>query len=622
MTAQETAVGPVETTDLRLLEGPNLYFTRPAVKISLSLPGYLGADEARMQTLAAELRLPRSAPGEPGTETRGRFLLRLVERVVRRVAKAAGSSRLGVRVRTGTAPGDVVVAVPWNSRARAAAIGEGLGPLLAQVLEVGAGAEVFEGALTALADLPPTRAPRRALPKVPVIAITGTNGKTTTTRLVAHIGMTAGLRTGWSSTDGVLVQGELIEEGDYSGPAGARAVLDAGVQLAVLETARGGMLRRGLGTPVNDVSVVTNVSADHLGEGGIETLDQLAEVKAIITRVTKPAGWTVLNGDDPRVWAMRTGTKAHVWCFTPDPDSPSLREAVQSGGRGITVLDGDVVILRPGHDPEHLLPITDIPMTLAGLSHHNVANALAGAAGALGLGVSWEAVVEGLRTFTPDARLNPGRMNVYTVPLPVGGAATMVLDMAHNESGLDALLTVAEGIRLPGRRVVLGLGTGGDRTDDILRNLGEMAGLRADLVHIEHKEKYLRGRTRADLTGHFEEGLTRSGVAPVAVWDTELEGVQGLLAAAQDGDVLPVMVHEHQALVHGWLLDHGGTVDDASTIRDKVLTAQRAQPEPLPTSPSELGEAHRACIAQAARLVRAGDGDAALVVLDGLLTDG
>ncbi len=608
------------TTDLRLLDGPNLYFTRPALRVSLSLTGYLDAEESRLQEIAAQLGLPRSAPGEAGTETRGRFLLRLVERVVRRVAKAAGSTRLGVRVRSTAEPGQVVVAVPWNSRARATAIGNGLGPLLASILESGADTALFEDAARSLAAVPVERAPRRQVPKVPVIAITGTNGKTTTTRLVAHISMTAGRRTGWSSTDGVLVQGELIEKGDYSGPAGARAVLDAGVEIAVLETARGGMLRRGLGTSVNDVSVVTNVSADHLGEGGIETLDQLAEVKAIITRVTKPGGWTVLNGDDPRVWAMRTGTKSRVWCFTPDPDSPSLREAVQAGGRGITVMDGDIVVLRPGHDPEHLLPVTDIPMTLAGLSKHNVANALAGAAGALGLGLPVEAVIDGLRTFTPDARLNPGRMNVYSVPLPRGEVATLVLDMAHNESGLDALLTVAEGLRATGQRIVLGLGTGGDRTDDILRDLGEMAGIRADLVHIEHKEKYLRGRTREELTHFFVEGLARAGAAPVAVWDTELAAVKGMLATAVDGDVLPVMVHEHQEQVHDWLIQHGASVDDAEALRQKVVAAHAVEHDVIAVAPTQLDAYHREQVAEAARRLRFGDQDAALQILDSLIS--
>ena len=149
--------------------------------------------------------------------------------------------------------------------------------------------------------------------------------------------MCAGLQVGWSNTDGVYVQGELVEAGDWSGPGGARQVLaQPGVQLGVLETARGGMLLRGMGYAHNDVAVVTNVTADHLGLQGIDTLDQLAEVKAVITTVTRPDGWLVLNGDDPRVLAMHRGARAKPWVFSLDPSSPALREALDAGGRGAT----------------------------------------------------------------------------------------------------------------------------------------------------------------------------------------------------------------------------------------------------------------------------------------------
>ncbi|MEP6648823.1 MAG: Mur ligase family protein, partial [Lapillicoccus sp.] len=195
------------------------------------------------------------------------------------------------------------------------------------------------------------------------------NGKTTTTRLVAHIAMTAGKKTAWSSTSGVVVMGETVHEGDFSGPAGAREVLATpGLELAVLETARGGMLLRGMGVAANDVSVVTNVTADHLGMQGIDTLDQLAEVKAIVTTVTKPDGWVVLNGEDPRVWAMRHRIVARPWAFSVDPDAPALRESIAAGGRGITVLDGEIVVLTPGTDPDRLVKIVDVPVTLSGLS--------------------------------------------------------------------------------------------------------------------------------------------------------------------------------------------------------------------------------------------------------------
>ena len=421
---------------------------------------------------------------------------------------------------------------------------------------------------------PPGDGPRLVTPRIPVASVTGTNGKTTTTRLLAHICMTAGLRTGWSSTDGVVVQGEVVEPGDYSGPAGARAVLESpGVQIGILETARGGMLLRGMGVTHNDVSVVTNVSADHLGMQGIDTVDQLAEVKAIVTRVTRPQGWVVLNGEDPRVWAMRAGIRARPWVFTADPGAPAVREALGAGGRAMTVLDDHLTVLSPDAAPDRLVRVVDLPMALSGLSHHNVLNALAGAAAALGLGIGRDAVVEGLRTFRPDDVLNPGRMNTYTVPVD-GGDVTVVVDLAHNEAGLEALLDVARGLVAPGGRVHLALGTAGDRTDEILQALGEIAGLRADHVVAAHKGHYLRGRTVEDLEAQLRIGLGHAGVGDIASYPTELSGLQALVEAADDGDVVAVMCHAERVEIVDWLHGQGATSDDPDAIRRKVVRAR------------------------------------------------
>ncbi|HWC21824.1 MAG TPA: tetratricopeptide repeat protein [Flexivirga sp.] len=559
----------------RILRGPNLYFTRPAAKLTLRVPGYLGAEPARLRLLAREMAVRAKDTGQPGTAARRGVVLRIVERAVRLLMREAGVVRVGVRVRPGETTDEVVVAIALNNAGRAQAVADGIGPLLNDLLGSEPVAEVFARAGAHVRAQPLGDRVRALRPKVPVVAVTGTNGKTTTTRLIAHLGMTAGKRTGWSSTDGVLVQGEVVEKGDYSGPGGARAVLDApGVQFGVLETARGGMLWRGLGTAHNDVSVVTNVSADHLGMDGIDTLDQLAEVKAIITKVTKPEGWVVLNGDDPRVWAMRATAGGRPWCFSLDPESPSLREALDARGRGITVLDGDIAVLLPGASPDRLISLVDVPMTLAGLSEHNIANALAGAAAGLGAGLPREAVVEGLRTFTPDHRLNPGRMNIYSVSLPQGGMATVVLDMAHNEAGLEALLRVGRGLVRPGSQLQLGLGTGGDRTDEILVRMGEMAGLGADRVQIQHKEHYLRGRSMEELESFLRQGLSHVGVLPTASWPDEFSGLTGLLTAAHDGDVLALMTHSHWATLHQWLMRNGATSDDASAIRRKAVVAR------------------------------------------------
>lgn len=260
--------------------------------------------------------------------------------------------------------------------------------------------------------------------------------------------------------------------------------------------------------------------------------------------------------------------------FSLDPDSPALRETVDRGGRGMTVLQGDIVILRRGADPDRLIRILDVPMTLSGLSEHNIANALAATAGGLGLGLPREAVIEGLRTFAPDLEHNPGRMNVWTLPLPGGGTGTMIVDLAHNEAGLEALLNVAEGLRTPGDRVHLGLGGVGDRTDDILIGLGEIAGRRADRVHIVHKGHYLRGRTVEDLEGQFVQGLANVGAVSSGSSGDEVSGLEALVEHMADGDVGALMVHRDRAGVVEWLTEHGAHQDSPRQIRRKVVAAR------------------------------------------------
>jgi len=559
--------------ELRLLDGPNLYFPRPAAKVTLDLGELLGLEVAAARDLGVELGLGNTRPGAAGSAFRQRFAIRLVTQIVRRLASAGGATRLAVRTRTGQAVSELVVAYPWRNAGRA----EGLAYGLARVLDrVTAGPRavaemiIVEGA--ALAAAPLGSAPELIRPQIPVVAITGTNGKTTTARMIGHIARQAGRLVGWSSTDGVYIDGRLVEAGDFSGPSGAGRVLrHPGVELAVTETARGGILRRGVGVAYNDVSVVTNISADHLGLGGIDTLDQLAEVKAVITKITKPSGWCVLNADDPRTLAMRLGTKAQIWVFTRDPNSPGGRTVLSGGGRITTLLGGWVCVLGPGADPLQVVEVIDVPMTLAGLSRVNVENVLAVTSATLALGFSVEQVADGLRSFDPNEN-NPGRMNIWTLPIP-GGAISVVIDLAHNEAGLEALLEIMSGIRPPHGRLLLGVGTAGDRGDEVFVRLGEIAALGADVVEIVNKGDYLRGRSMAEISGLITEGAAHAGMAIQRAHDSELGGLVSLVDQARHEDVVAIMTHQDREELDRWLLDHQATRDDAGALRAKVLRA-------------------------------------------------
>ncbi|HYQ31679.1 MAG TPA: Mur ligase family protein, partial [Lapillicoccus sp.] len=447
-----------------------------------------------------------------------------------------------------------------------------MGRAVAEVLDALPSTEiedVVSRAAERVAASEPGAAPHTITPRVPVVAVTGTNGKTTTSRMIAHIARTQGLLVGWSNTDGIYVDGELVEAGDYSGPSGAGRVLaHEDVEFAVTETARGGILLKGIGLTRNDVSVVTNVSADHLGLQGIDTVDQLAEVKSVVPQITRKDGWAVLNADDPRVFAMRSVIKARPWVFSRDPDSPSIREVLTAGGRATTVIDGWVAVLAPQADPDPLIELVDVPMTLAGLSRFNVENTLAAASAALAIGIPREVVVEGLRTFRPDAEHNPGRMNFFTI-----GEVSVVIDLAHNEAGLEALLEIMNGVRRPGARLLLALGAVGDRQDDLIEKLGEIGARDSDVMVIAHKDRYLRGRDVEELDALLRAGAARVGVTELESWPTEVSGLAALVERARPGDVVALMCHAEREAVYAWLAAHDGTPDSPEVLRDKVRAA-------------------------------------------------
>jgi cyanophycin synthetase len=268
---------------------------------------------------------------------------------------------------------------------------------------------------------------------------------------------------------------------------------------------------------------------------------------------------------------MRLGSKAQIWVFTRDPDSPSGRSVLSEGGRVTTLLEGWVCVLRPGADPVLVVEVIEVPMTLVGLSKVNVENVLAVTSATLALGFSIEQVASGLRSFDPNES-NPGRMNIWTVPV-VGGPISVVIDLAHNEAGLEALLEIMDGIRPPHGRLLLGVGTAGDRGDDVFVRLGEIAALGADVIEIVHKANYLRGRSMDGISKLIAEGAAHAGMTVERAHDSELDGLVSLVGQARDGDVVAIMTHQDREELDRWLLARGGTRDSTGALRSKVKLA-------------------------------------------------
>jgi cyanophycin synthetase len=565
--------------ELRVLDGPNLYFTRPAIKLTLSLAALASMPEDRLARRAegAGLRAsgPGLRPGPPGSGRRLRFLARVAAYLTRVAADATGT-HLAVRARPGPGADEVVVAFPWRNRTAAETFAREVSALLVEVLP---GRRSVRAAIRSSADrvraAEPGRSPPVPEPRIPVVAVTGTNGKTTTVRLLAHLVRSAGLTAAYSSTDGVYLQDRLVAEGDYSGFGGAgKALSQPGVDVAVLETARGGILLRGIGTTHNDVAVVTNVSADHLGLHGIETLDQLAEVKSTILRITKADGWDVLNADDPRVLAMRRVARGRTWLFSLDPNHPALRSVLEERGRGMSVIDGAIAVLRPGREPHPLVELDRVPVTLAGLSSNNVANALAATAAALGIGLPEEAVVAGLRSFVLDPETNPGRANLFEVD-----GRVVILDYAHNEAGMEGLVEVARGLCRPGSEVWLAFSAAGDRSDQILHGMGYIAARGAEHVAVCQLLHYLRGREPEELIERLRAGAVDGGKDPADVPDfpDEVHALDWMLERSRKRDVVAITALGQRPELFREMERLGGTRVGPTRVRQLARRARRAR---------------------------------------------
>ncbi|HVY47305.1 MAG TPA: Mur ligase family protein, partial [Minicystis sp.] len=391
--------------------------------------------------------------------------------------------------------------------------------------------------------------------RIPTAAITGTNGKTTTSRMVAHILKMSGKRVGLTTTDGIYIDGERVLKGDMTGPWSARVVLtDPTVEAAVLETARGGILREGLGWDRCDVGCVLNVSADHLGLAGIETVEDLAFVKRLVVEVVRENGTSVLNADDPLVVQMAEKAEGKIMYFSRSSSSEVVRAHVKAGGRAAVLeqgVHGEMITLYEGDRHIPVLWTHLVPATFEGKAKFNVENALAASAIAFSLGASLEHIRQGLRTFTTSFFQAPGRCNVFDEhPFKV------IVDYGHNPAAMAQMAELvralargtgaagADRARKEGKRRAIGvIMAAGDRRDDDIREVGRVAATAFDVL-VTKEDEDRRGREPGEVPRLLAEGARAGGAEHVHERGDEREAIEYAFRLAHPGDLVVVFADD------------------------------------------------------------------------------
>jgi len=394
--------------------------------------------------------------------------------------------------------------------------------------------------------------------RIPIIAITGVNGKTTTTRFIAHIVAQSGARVGMTCTDGIYVQNRRIDTGDCSGPTSAQNILmNPGVDFAVLETARGGILRAGLGFDRCDVAVVTNIGeGDHLGLSDIDTIEKLARVKrTIIEAVTKGSGYGVLNAADPLTVEMAEYCPGHVVFFARDPQNPVLEAHRRKGGRAVTV-HNNTIVLCEGDREINVQALAHVPLTHGGRVGFQVENTLAAVAACWSAGLNLSVIRMGLSTFGADMQCSPGRFNLFEY-----NGATVIVDYGHNVSSLRSMLETIEQFA-PSRRIAV-YTAAGDRRDEDMVKQGELLGEAFDTV-ILYEDHYTRGREPGEIMGLFRSGInTGRRVRDIQEVKGAVLAIEASLSMAQPGDLVLVQAD---------------TVDETiNFMREKLVQPQHAR---------------------------------------------
>lgn len=377
--------------------------------------------------------------------------------------------------------------------------------------------------------------PKGSAGRIPIIAITGTNGKTTTTRITAHIAKSAGKKVGYTTSDGVYIQNQLMMKGDCTGPISSQFVLkDPTVDFAVLECARGGILKNGLAFQNCEVAIVTNVASDHMGLGGINTLEQMAMVKAVVPETVFPHGYSVLNADDDLVYAMKDSLKCNIALFSMDENNKRIKKHCEKGGLAAVFENGFISILK-GTWKIRVINVKDVPVTFEGKAIHNIANCLpAVMASYLYRDISIEDIRSALMSFVPSASQTPGRLNFFNFK-----NFTILADFAHNPHGLQLLCEFVSKLDYP-KRIGIISGTG-DRRDEDIKELGAISAKYFDEIIIRC-DKNLRGRSADEIIDLLQAGINEVNPnVPVMVIANEDKALEYIYANPQQGALYTMM---------------------------------------------------------------------------------
>ncbi|AIS53582.1 cyanophycin synthetase CphA [Thermoanaerobacter kivui] len=384
--------------------------------------------------------------------------------------------------------------------------------------------------------------PKGSKATIPIISITGTNGKTTVTRMTAHILKTYGYTVGMTCTDGIYIDDVCVYKGDNTGPKSAKTCLaDKNIDAAVLETARGGIIREGLGYDLADVGVITNISEDHLGIDGIETLEDLVFVKALVIEAVKKDGYCVLNADDPMTTYLAQRAKGKIIYFSMYDNNLTVKKHIEKGGIAVYVKDGVIVIANGQIVP--VVKIEEIPAALSGKVLYNVENALAAIAACYGIKVPVNIIAKGIKTFYCDTTHNPGRFNLFNV-----GNFRVLVDYGHNIAGIKSVIEAAQ--KMDANRLIGVIGVPGDRTNSSILKVGEICGREFDFIYIK-EDLDLRGRKPGEVAKILEQGAIKGGMdrQKIKTILKETEALRAAMYNAEPGDLIIVFYEKYQPII-------------------------------------------------------------------------